>query len=67
MRGPLHARWNSRLTGTYLQLRVGILLAGILAVAGGGLFGIGGVWGLLARFGLVSLFLVAIGAVLITR
>ena len=68
MRGPLHTLWNTRLIGTYLRLRVGFLLAGVLALAGGAvLLGIGGVWGLLALFGLVLLILLALGFVLITR
>ena len=68
MRGPLHALWNTRLIGTYLRFRVGFLLAGVLALAGGVvLFGIGGIWGLLALFGFVMLLLLALGFVLITR
>ncbi|RLM49839.1 hypothetical protein [Halorubrum sp. Atlit-28R] len=68
MRGPLHALWNTRLIGTYLRLRVGFLLAGVLALAGGAvLLGIGGLWGILTLFGLVSLILLAFGLVLITR
>ena len=68
MRGPLHTLWNTRLIGTYLRLRVGFLLAGVLALAGGAvLLGLGGVWGLLALFGLVLLILLALGFVLITR
>lgn len=68
MRGPFHALWNTRLIGTYLRFRVGFLLAGILALAGGAvLLGIGGIWGLLALFGLVSLILLALGFVLIAR
>ncbi|WP_257298721.1 hypothetical protein [Haloarchaeobius sp. FL176] len=34
MRGPFTARWNTRLLGTPLQLLVGVLVAGTLAVAG---------------------------------
>lgn len=68
MRGPLHALWNSRLIGTYLQFRVGFLLAGILAVVAASIvLGIGGLWGMLALFGVVSLALLALGILLVAR
>ena len=32
MRGPLHALWNTRILGTYLRVRIAMLVAGVLAV-----------------------------------
>ena len=49
MRGPFSALWNTRIIGTYLRVRVAILLAGVLGVLGAVLLlGIGGILGLVA-------------------
>ncbi|WP_440988624.1 hypothetical protein [Haloarchaeobius baliensis] len=68
MRSPLRALWNTRIIGSYLRFRVGLFLAGVLAVgAGVVMIGIGGIWGILALFTLILLFLLVTGFVVLVR
>ncbi|MFC6731937.1 hypothetical protein [Haladaptatus sp. DYSN1] len=68
MRGPLHALWNTRLIGTYLKFRVGIVLAVLLAMGAGVVaLGIGGIAGTVALFGLVALAFLTLWFAVLTR
>jgi len=68
MRGPFSALWNTRIIGTYLRVRVAILLAGVLGVLGAVLLlGNGGIFGLVALFGVVAVVLGVLGWMLLKR
>ena len=67
MRGPFGALRNSRLLGTYLRVRVAVLVAAVLAAAGAVAVGIGGVWGLLVPLALASTACLALGFVSVVR
>ena len=66
MRGPLGALRNSRLVGTYLRFRVALFVAGVLGVFGAVLLlGDGGIFGLVALFGVVMVVLGLLGWMLL--
>jgi len=67
MCGPFSALWNSRLLGTYLRVRVAVLVAAVLTAAGAAVVGIGGVWGLVALLALASTACLALGFVSVVR
>jgi hypothetical protein len=67
MRGPFGALWHSRLSGTYLRVRVAVLVAAVVTVAGAAVVGAGGVWGLLVLLALVSTACLALGSVSVVR
>lgn len=68
MRGPLHALWNTRILGTYLQVRIAMLVAGVLAVlAAALLLGTDGLVGLVVLFVVVTVVLGALGWTLLVR
>jgi hypothetical protein len=68
MRGPFSALWNTRIIGTYLRVRVAILLAGVLGALGAVLLlGDGGILGLMALFGVVVVVFGVLGWMLLKR
>jgi len=68
MRGPLHALWNTRILGTYLRVRIAMLVAGVLAVlAAALLLGTDGLVGLVVLFVVVTVVLGALGWMLLVR
>jgi hypothetical protein len=68
MRGPLHSLWNTRILGTYLRVRIAMLVAGVLAVlAAALLLGTDGLVGLVVLFVVVTVVLGALGWTLLVR